>query len=255
MAALSSWWMVGWVVGAVVVALVAILLLAITALARKTDRVAKDLIERSRTRSRTKTGPLQDVAATNYAVADDHALPARRARRSARRRTGTAPRRGGENELDTDGSGRIGLVLGLVVLLVVIWLLNDILSRCARSPPTSRWPTRRRCSRRASPATEQLGTTRRLAESVPPLALALPATSSAGRPAAPPPAPVAEGRRRHRPRQRGPVPAAPGCAVDAARMEDCSANERHRNDRAGIVGKSVGVGGTRSSSASSSCSS
>ena len=42
--ALSNWWMVGWVVGAVVVALVAILLLTITALARKTNGVAKNLV-------------------------------------------------------------------------------------------------------------------------------------------------------------------------------------------------------------------
>jgi len=67
MAALSSWWMVGWVVGAVVVALVAILLLAITALARKTDGVAKHLVTDLDSIAQ-KTRPLQDVGATNYAV-------------------------------------------------------------------------------------------------------------------------------------------------------------------------------------------
>ncbi len=67
MAALSSWWMVGWVVGAVVVALVAVLLLTITALARKTDGVAKDLVKDLDSIAQ-KTRPLQDVGATNHAV-------------------------------------------------------------------------------------------------------------------------------------------------------------------------------------------
>ena len=67
MAVLSSWWMVGWVVGAVVVALVAVLLLAITALARKTDGVAKHLVKDLDSIAQ-KTRPLQDVGATNYAV-------------------------------------------------------------------------------------------------------------------------------------------------------------------------------------------
>jgi hypothetical protein len=67
MAALSSWWMVGWVVGAVVIALVAILLLTITALARKTDGVAKHLVTDLDSIAQ-KTRPLQDVSATNQAV-------------------------------------------------------------------------------------------------------------------------------------------------------------------------------------------
>ncbi len=67
MAALSSWWMVGWVVGAVVVALVAVLLLTITALARKTDGVAKHLVSDLDSIA-LKTRPLQDVGATNVAV-------------------------------------------------------------------------------------------------------------------------------------------------------------------------------------------
>lgn len=65
--ALSSWWMVGWVVGAVVIALVAILLLTITALARKTDGVAKHLVSDLDSIAQ-KTRPLQDVGATNVAV-------------------------------------------------------------------------------------------------------------------------------------------------------------------------------------------
>jgi len=67
MAALSTWWMVGWVVGAVVVALVAILLLTITALARRVDGTALDLVTDLDSIA-TKTGPLRNVAATNTAV-------------------------------------------------------------------------------------------------------------------------------------------------------------------------------------------
>ena len=67
MAALSTWWMVGWVVGAVVVALVAILLLTITALARRVDGTALDLVTDLDSIA-TKTGPLRNVAATNNAV-------------------------------------------------------------------------------------------------------------------------------------------------------------------------------------------
>ncbi len=66
-AALSTWWTVGWVVGAVVVLLVAILLLTITALARKVDGVALDLVTDLDSIA-VKTGPLQNVAATNNAV-------------------------------------------------------------------------------------------------------------------------------------------------------------------------------------------
>jgi hypothetical protein len=67
MAALSTWWTVGWAVGAVVIALVAVLLLTITALARKTDRVALDLVTDLDSIA-TKTGPLRNVAATHNAV-------------------------------------------------------------------------------------------------------------------------------------------------------------------------------------------
>lgn len=67
MAALSTWWMVGWVTGAVVIALVAVLLIAITGLARKIDGIAGDLVTDLDSIAR-KTGPLQNVAATNNAV-------------------------------------------------------------------------------------------------------------------------------------------------------------------------------------------
>jgi hypothetical protein len=65
--ALSSWWMVGWVAGGVVVLLVAVLLLTITALARKTDGTAQELVGDLGSIA-IKTRPLQDVGATNIAV-------------------------------------------------------------------------------------------------------------------------------------------------------------------------------------------
>ncbi len=65
--ALSTWWTVGWAVAAVVVLLVAILLLTITALARKIDGTANDLVTDLDSIA-TKTGPLQNLGATNNAV-------------------------------------------------------------------------------------------------------------------------------------------------------------------------------------------
>jgi hypothetical protein len=65
--ALSMWWTVGWVVGAVVILLVAALILTITALARKTDGVAQNLVSDLDSIAH-KTRPLQDVGATNIAV-------------------------------------------------------------------------------------------------------------------------------------------------------------------------------------------
>jgi hypothetical protein len=65
--ALSMWWTVGWVIGTIVVLLVAVLLLAITGLAKKIDGVAQELVTDLDSIA-TKTGPLQNVAATNTAV-------------------------------------------------------------------------------------------------------------------------------------------------------------------------------------------
>ena len=65
--ALSMWWTVGWVIGTIVVLLVAVLLLAITGLAKKIDGVAQELVTDLDSIA-TKTGPLQNVAATNNAV-------------------------------------------------------------------------------------------------------------------------------------------------------------------------------------------
>ena len=65
--ALSMWWTVGWAVAAVVVLLVAVLLLTITALARKIDTIALDLVTDLGSIA-NKTGPLQNLGATNNAV-------------------------------------------------------------------------------------------------------------------------------------------------------------------------------------------
>lgn len=67
MAALSSWWTVGWAVGAVVVLLVAVLLLAITALAKKIDGEAQGLVKDLDSIA-SKTQGLHDVGRTNIAV-------------------------------------------------------------------------------------------------------------------------------------------------------------------------------------------
>jgi len=61
------WWTVGWVVGAVVVLLVAVLLLAITALARKIDRSAQELVTDLDSIA-SKTAPLHGVGRTMIAV-------------------------------------------------------------------------------------------------------------------------------------------------------------------------------------------
>lgn len=65
--ALSSWWTVGWIVGAVVVLLVAVLLIAITALARKIDGEAQQLVSDLNSIA-NKTQPLHDVGRTNVLV-------------------------------------------------------------------------------------------------------------------------------------------------------------------------------------------
>jgi hypothetical protein len=82
----------------------------------------------------------------------------------------------------------IGLVLGLVVLLVVIWLLNDVLRPLRRISADLTEANKAPMLKKGIPGADQLGTTRRLAESVPPLALAYLNKLALGpRPAAPPP--------------------------------------------------------------------
>jgi hypothetical protein len=82
----------------------------------------------------------------------------------------------------------VGLVVGFVVLLVVIWLLNNTLAPLREILADVQGAHAAPLLTRGVPGTEQLGQTRRLAESVPPLALAYLAKLGAN-PA--PPAPAA----------------------------------------------------------------
>jgi hypothetical protein len=66
----------------------------------------------------------------------------------------------------------IGLVVGVVVLLVVIKLLNDTLTPLRKILADVQGAHGAPLLERGVPGTEQLGQTRRLAESVPALALA-----------------------------------------------------------------------------------
>jgi hypothetical protein len=99
----------------------------------------------------------------------------------------------------------IGLVIGLVVLAVVISLLNGVLRPLRRIQADLQSARGAPMIERGVPGTDQLGQTRRLAESVPDLALAylqklsLPASSEAPAPAPAParasaPAPAVETR-------------------------------------------------------------
>jgi hypothetical protein len=106
----------------------------------------------------------------------------------------------------------VGLVLGLVVLVVVISLLNGVLSPLRRILADLRSAKTAPMLERGVPGTDQLGATRRLAESVPDLALrylqklsSQPAPAPAPAPA-PPPAPASA----------APASAAPATAAPAA---------------------------------------
>jgi hypothetical protein len=81
----------------------------------------------------------------------------------------------------------IGLLVGLVVLLVVIKLLNDTLTPLRSILADVENAKTAPMLERGVPGTDQLGQTRRLAESIPPLALAYLAKLGAS-PAPPPPA-------------------------------------------------------------------
>ena len=87
----------------------------------------------------------------------------------------------------------IGLVVGLVVLFVVIWLLNDVLRPLRSIMADIVNAETAPMLKKGIPGADQLGQTRRLAESVPPLALsylnklALGPRPPAPAPSAPPP--------------------------------------------------------------------
>ena len=84
----------------------------------------------------------------------------------------------------------IGLVLGLVIFLLVVKLLNDTLKPLLAIRADVENALTAPMLKNGVPGTEQLGTTRRLADGVPPLALAYLAKLGAGG-AAPPPQPAA----------------------------------------------------------------
>ena len=95
----------------------------------------------------------------------------------------------------------IGLVVGLVVLGVVIWLLNDVLRPLLRISEDIQNAETAPMLKKGIPGADQLGQTRRLAESVPPLALAYlnklalsPSPPPAAPAAPPPPVPAAAAR-------------------------------------------------------------
>ena len=103
----------------------------------------------------------------------------------------------------------IGLAIGLIVLGVVIWLLANVLAplrsiladlQSARTAPMLE---------RGVPGTDQLGTTRRLAESIPDLALAyLQKLSLQAKPPEPAPEPAVVSASAPAPAQPGPAPSA-----------------------------------------------
>lgn len=82
----------------------------------------------------------------------------------------------------------IGLVVGLVVLLVVIKLLNDTLAPLRAILADVQGAHAAPLIERGVPGTEQLGQTRQLADSVPPLAMAYLQKISGGIQRAPEPA-------------------------------------------------------------------
>jgi hypothetical protein len=86
----------------------------------------------------------------------------------------------------------VGLVVGLVVLVVVVLLLQMTLSPLRKVLADVTSANTAPMLQRGVPGTDQLGQTRRLAESVPPLALAYLQKLGAGAPpAAPAPPPAA----------------------------------------------------------------
>lgn len=66
-AALSTWWIIGWAAGGFVVLLAASLLLTIITLGRRIVRQAGDIAV-ALDGARTNTGPLFDLANTNFAL-------------------------------------------------------------------------------------------------------------------------------------------------------------------------------------------
>ncbi len=104
----------------------------------------------------------------------------------------------------------VGLAVGLIVFFVVVWLLNSTLAPLRRVLTDLQSAKKAPMLERGVPGTEQLGTTRRLAESVPDLALAyLQKLSLSPQPAAPASEPAAPAERP----PPAPTPASTGLAT------------------------------------------
>jgi hypothetical protein len=107
----------------------------------------------------------------------------------------------------------VGLVLGLVVLVVVISLLNGVLSPLRRILADLRSAKTAPMLERGVPGTDQLGATRRLAVSVPDLALRYLQKLSSRPAAAPEPAPAAPPAPAPAPASAAPATAAPAATA------------------------------------------
>ena len=113
----------------------------------------------------------------------------------------------------------IGLVVGFGVLLVVIWLLQNTLRPLLAIKADVTNALTAPMLKNGVPGTDQLGTTRRLADSVPDLALRYLQKLGAN-PAAPPPAPA--------PMAAAPPPPPPADRVPAAAGSAWNPPEYHR---------------------------
>jgi hypothetical protein len=112
----------------------------------------------------------------------------------------------------------IGLVVGLVVLLVVIWLLQNTLRPLLAIKADVTNALTAPMLKNGVPGTDQLGTTRRLADSVPDLALRY-LQKLGVNPAAPPPAPAP---------MAAPPPPPPANRVPAASGSSWNPPDYHR---------------------------
>lgn len=115
----------------------------------------------------------------------------------------------------------VGLVVGLVVLLVVIWLLQNTLRPLLAIKADVTYALTAPMLKTGVPGTEQLGTTRRLADSVPDLALRYLQKLGAN-PAAPPPATAPA------PTPTAPAPPAPAVGSVAAGAGSWNPPNYHR---------------------------
>ena len=122
----------------------------------------------------------------------------------------------------------VGLLLGLVVLGVVISLLNDVLAPLRRISADVKNADTAPMLTKGIPGADQLGTTRRLADSVPPLAIAY--LNKLSLPVRPAPAPLSASAPAAAAAPPKPASAGPASSIWMRRRRcppgRCSANER-----------------------------